>query len=226
MYGKVKLSKRQLKEDWFTAFMLNSKQQFEENWQYWAIGAVAIVLAVVGMTYYLNSKEDANRLAATQLSLASTQYRQGNSQVAILTLADILTKYGGTSFAEQATFMLGKVNLETRNYEEAKHHFEMYLQKYPADPLNRAAALAGLAVALENQGKYAEAAENFASAANDYPESALLGDLHTGAMRNYLMAGQVDKARIHFNVINEKFKGTDLASSAGRLFYEKSQSSS
>ncbi len=225
MFEKVKLSKRQIKEDRFTSFMLSSKQQLEENWQYIAIGAVVVVLAVVGIVYYMNSEKDKAQLAATQLSQATMQYRQGNGQVAILTLADILTKYSGTGHAEQATFMLGKINLETRNYEESKLYFEMFLEKYENNPLNRAAAMAGLGVVLENQGKYAEAAEMFANAASEYPESALLPELHFGAMRNYLLAGQKDKAKEHFDIINEKFQGTDMTNNAARLFFEKSQAS-
>ncbi len=226
MYEKVRLTKRQIKEDRFTAFMLNSKQQLEENWQYFAIGAVVVILGVVGIIYYLNSANESAQLAAAQLSQANMQYRQGNSQVAILTLADVLAKYGSSSYAEQATFMLGKINLETRNYEEAKHYFEMYLEKYKNDQLNRAAAMSGLGITLENQGKYPEAADTFERAVSEYTESPLLADLHFGAMRNYLMAGQIEKAREHFKIISDKFKGTGMAESAARLFYEKSQPSS
>ena len=225
MHEKVKLTKRQIKRDNFTAFMLNSKQQLEENWQYFAIGAVVIILAVVGIVYYMNSQKDKAQLGAIQLAQATMQYRQGNSQVAILTLADILTKYSGTGYAEQATFMLGRVNLETRNYEEAKLYFEQYLEQYKDNALNRAAAMAGLGVTYENQGKYPEAAEMFAKAAADYPESAILPDLHFGAMRNFLLAGQKEKAKEQFDIINTKFPGTEMAVSAARLFYEKSQNS-
>ena len=225
MHEKVKLTKRQIKEDHFTAFMLNSKQQLEENWQYLAIGAVVVILAIVGIVYYVNSEKDKAQLAATQMAQATMQYRQGNSQVAILSLADILTKYSGSGYAEQATFMLGRVNLETRNYEEAKLYFEKYLEQYQDNALNRAAAMAGLGVTLENQANYAEAAEMFAKAATDYPESAILPDLHFGAMRNYLLAGQKDKAKEQFDIISAKFPGTELAVNAARLFFEKSQNS-
>ena len=225
MYEKVKLTKRQIKEDHFTAFMLNFKHVLQGNWQYFAIGAVVIVLAVVGIFYYVNSVKDKDLLAATQLAQATMQYRQGNSQVAILSLADILTKYGGTGYAEQATFMLGRVNLETRNYEESKLYFEKYLEQYKDNALNRAASMAGLGVTFENQGKYTEAAEMYSKAVADYPESAILPDLHFGAMRNYLLAGQKDKAKEHFDIINEKFPGTEMAVNAARLFYEKSQNS-
>jgi TolA-binding protein len=223
MFEKVKLSKRQIKEDKFTTFMLSSKQQLENNWQYFAIAAIVVVLGVVGIIYYFNSREESAALAANQLAQATMQYRQGNSQVAILTLTDILNKYGSSSFAEQATFLLGKINLETRNYEEAKLHFNSYLDKYKNDQLNRSAAMAGLAVAMENQGQYADAAAQFEKAAVEYPESALLPELHLGAMRNYLMAGQIEKAREHFDIISEKFEGTETVNNAARLFYEKSK---
>ncbi|MGH8015602.1 MAG: tetratricopeptide repeat protein [Candidatus Zixiibacteriota bacterium] len=225
MYEKVKLSKRQIKEDKFTAFMLSSKKQMEENWQYYAIAAVVMVLLVVGIIYYLDSRSDSSNLAATQLAQATMQYRQGNSQVAILTLSDIVTKYGSTGFAEQATFLLGKINLETRNYEEAKLYFELYLEKYKEHELNRAASLAGLGVAFENQGRYDEAAAQFEKAVQEYPESALLSDLHYGAMRNYLMAGQSEKAKVHLDVITELFGGTKVATDAALLFYEKAKTS-
>lgn len=225
MQDKAKLTKRQIKEDHFTAFMLNSKHQMEENWQYLAIGAIVVILAIVGVFYYLNSAKDKAQLAATQLAQATLQYRQGNGQVAILTLADILAKYGGSSYAGQATFMLGKINLETRNYDEAKLYFEKYLNEFKDNDLNRAASMSGLGIVFENQGKYAEAAEMFSKAAVDFPESPILPDLHMGAMRNYLQAGQKDKAKEHFDIINEKFQGTDLANDAARLFFEKSQTS-
>ncbi|MCH7948782.1 MAG: tetratricopeptide repeat protein, partial [candidate division Zixibacteria bacterium] len=111
MYGKVKLTKRQIKEDKFTEFMLNSKQQVEENWQYLAIAVIVVILGVVGSVYYLDSVEETSRQAAANLSKGNLEYRNGSSQVALLTFNDIVNNYGGTKSAEQATFMLGKVNL-------------------------------------------------------------------------------------------------------------------
>ena len=111
MYGKVKLTKRQIKEDKFTAFMLNSKQQVEVNWQYLAIAVIVIILGVVGSIYYLDSIKEASRQAATKMAKGNLEFRGGNSQVAILTFTEIINNYGGTKSAEQATFMLGKVNL-------------------------------------------------------------------------------------------------------------------
>ena len=226
MYGKVKLTKRQIKEDKFTEFMLNSKQQVEENWQYLAIAVIVIILAVVGSVYYFDSVKETSRQAAANLSKGNLEFRSGNSQVAILTFNEIVNNFGGTKSAEQATFMLGKVNLQTRNYPEAIRFFEMYLQKYPKNLLNRASSYTGLGTAMENQGNFQEAAEVFEKGTLELPESPLQQSLRFGAMRNYLKVDNVEKARPHFEYINENFEGSESANRAARLFYEKSSASS
>ena len=226
MYGKVKLTKRQIKEDKFTAFMLTSKQQVEENWQYLAIAVIVVILGVVGSIYYLDSVEETSRQAAANLSKGNLEFRGGNSQVALLTFNDIINNYGGTKSAEQATFMLGKVNLQTRNYSEAIRFFEMYLQKYSKNLLNRASSYTGLGTAMENQGNFLEAAEAFEKGTMELPESPLQQSLRFGAMRNYLKVDNVEKARPHFKYITENFEGTETANRASRLFYEKSAATS
>ena len=226
MYGKVKLTKRQIKEDKFTEFMLNSKQQVEENWQYLAIAVIVIILAVVGSVYYFDSVKETSRQAAANLSKGNLEFRSGNSQVAILTFNEIVNNFGGTKSAEQATFMLGKVNLQTRNYPEAIRFFEMYLQKYPKNLLNRASSYTGLGTAMENQGNFEEAAEIFEKGTIELPDSPLQQSLRFGAMRNYLKVDNVEKARPHFEYINENFEGSESANRAARLFYEKSSASS
>ena len=226
MYGKVKLTKRQIKEDKFTEFMLNSKQQVEENWQYLAIAVIVVILGVVGSVYYLDSVEETSRQAAANLSKGNLEYRNGSSQVALLTFNDIVNNYGGTKSAEQATFMLGKVNLQTRNYSEAIRFFEMYLQKYSKNLLNRASSYTGLGTAMENQGNFLEAAEAFEKGTMELSESPLQQSLRFGAMRNYLKVDNVEKARPHFEYITENFEGTETANRAARLFYEKATASS
>ncbi|MCH8026731.1 MAG: tetratricopeptide repeat protein [candidate division Zixibacteria bacterium] len=225
MYGKVKLTKRQIKEDKFTAFMLNSKQQVEENWQYLAIAVIVVILGVVGSVYYFDSVEEASRQAAANLSKGNLEFRGGSSPEAILTFMGIINNFGGTKSAEQATFMLGKVNLQTRNYPESIRYFEMYLQKYQKNLLNRASSYTGLGTALENQGNFQEAAEAFEKGTMAMPDSPLQQSLRIGAMRNYLKVDSVEKARPHFEYITERFEGSETANRAARLFYEKARAS-
>ena len=137
----------------------------------------------------------------------------------------IINNFGGTKSAEQATFMLGKVNLQTRNYPESIRYFEMYLQKYQKNLLNRASSYTGLGTALENQGNFQEAAEAFEKGTMAMPDSPLQQSLRIGAMRNYLKVDSVEKARPHFEYITERFEGSETANRAARLFYEKARAS-
>lgn len=220
MATKVKLSKRQIKEDKFTAFVLTAKDQVMLNWQYYLVGAVALVLVIVGVVYLINSQSTANRAAADLFSQGMGEHRQGNNQVAILTFARVLEEYGGEVEAENATFMLGRLNLETNNFSEAIRYFEMYLSKYK-QKLNRASALAGIAAAREGQLQYADAAKQFEAAIAEYPDGPLVADYHVGAIRNFVLANDLEAARKHFDEIELKFPGSRWEEQAIFLLSEK-----
>ena len=221
MHGKVKLTRRQIKEDKFATFMLTAKNRFETNWQYYVIGAVAVVLAVVAIVYYFNSSATSQQEASRKYAEALGNANSGNTQVAILTLTQIVDQNADAITTRQAVFMLGRLNLDSRNYPEATRFFEQYTSKYRDDKLMYAAALAGLGACAENQGQFPEAAAKYDRAAQAYPGGPSEGDFLTSSMRSYLMAGDTEKARAQLNLIQEKFKATELAQRAERLFAEK-----
>ncbi len=225
MYGKVKLSKRQIKEDKFTSFMFQAKNQLSENWQFYLIGLVVVILLAVAAVYYQSSQVTKRADAANQFADAVSNYRSGNNQVAILGLQNVLENYSGTKMAEQATLMLGNVNYDTKNYPEATRYYQMYLDKYKDSKLDRASAQAGLASSQENQGNYADAAKGFEAAYNEYPDGPLAGDYQFAAMRDYLMSGNVEKARASLDYLKKNLAGTELERRAERMFEEKSLNS-
>ncbi len=222
MQSKVKLSKRQIKEDKFTSFMLNAKDRFLENWQYWVISAVVVALVVVAVSYYATSQSNKEREASARYSTAVLEFRNGQSDIAILSLQQVVDNYSSTTIAEQARFMLGTINFEEKNYAEAITHFEKYLERFKNNKLNRAGAHAGLAACYENQGDYEQAAANFEEAVNVYADGPLAGDYMVGAMRCYLYLGNVEKARGFRDRIADEFPQTELANRAERLFTEMS----
>ena len=224
MYGRTKLTKRQIKEDKFTIFMLKAKNQVLDNWQYLVVGLVVVILVVTGTVYYFNSQQAQKQEAASRFARALMDYRSGNNQVAIMGLNQVVEEYGGDEVTEYAVFLLGNINYEIRNYPEAIRYFELYLSKYPQNLFNRAASLAGIASSLENQGQYREAAEKFVTAYNEYPNGPMIGDYQVSAMRNFLEVGEVDQAKTYLELITDEFDDTDLADRAVRLFSEKSRS--
>jgi thioredoxin-like negative regulator of GroEL len=99
----------------------------------------------------------------------------------------------------------------------------MYLDEFSGTPLNRAAALAGIATVAENQGKYAEAAAGFVQAAESNVDGALRPDYEVGAIRNYLADGKVDQAEARLAILKDKYADSDWTKRAIRLVTEKKQ---
>lgn len=220
MYGKVKLSKRQIKEDKFTAFMLNAKHQFLENWQFYIIGIIIVILLAFGIVYFINMQKSQKVEAADMYSQGVSEYRQQNFQLAITTFQSVIEDYSGTESAELSTYMVGQSNLVQQSYPEAIRYFQMYLDKYKDNKIDRAASYAGIGTALENQGQYAEAADKFVAAFNEDTLGPLIGDYQMATMRNYILANDMDNAKVHLDKIKELFPGTDLEKRAIRFYAE------
>ena len=223
MQNKVKISKRQLKEDKFTTFMLDSKDRLMETWQFWVIGLVGIVLVVAAVIYYTSSQSTQAAEASDKYANAVMDYRNGSSQIAILSLTQVVDDYGSSEVAEQATFLLGKINYDTKNFAEATRWFERYVARYKDNKLDRAAAYAGLGAAQEEQGNFGPAAAHFEEAVKAYVGGPLAGDYMTSAMRNYLQGGEMAKAQEKLDQIQQEFPNSEIAQRALRLFNEKGQ---
>lgn len=207
MHGKVKLSKREIKEDKFATFMLTAKDQFAESWQYLVIGGVVVILAVAGIVYYFSNRTSQATEGADKLSKALSDYHNNNTQVALISLSEIATEYSGEP-ADEAVFMLGKINLETQNFVEARKQFELYLGRSTGDKLKRSAAIAGLAACLEGEAKYAEAAAKYLEASKEFPGGPLDEEYQISAMQNFARGNEIDKAKAQLAEMKKNFKGS------------------
>lgn len=223
MFGKVKLSKRQIKEDKFTAFMLNAKHHFMENWQYFIIGIVIVILIAVAIVYYFDSQKAQQIEAGNRYSDAIMSFRNGNNEDAILKLEQITKDFSSSKSAEQAVFQLANIHYENKNYPEATRFFEMYLNKYKDNKLFRSSSISGIASCMENQGNFAEAASKFQEAYNEFSESPSAGIYLESAMRNYLEVNDVENATIQLDKIKEDYSSTVLEINSIRLYTEKTQ---
>lgn len=221
MQNRVKLTKRQIKEDKFTTVMLQSRGWFQDNWQFVAIGVFAVILLAVAVNFWVDSQANERQVAATKFARALNDYRGGNNQVASAGLSNIVEEHGGTDIATQSLFLLGKLNLRMRIFPEAIRNFEQFLKNERSDKLGRAAAHAGIAACNENQGLYSEAAAKYEAAINELPDGPLSGDYHFAAMRCYLELKDGEAARTHLETIEEKFDGSELVNRALRMFGEK-----
>jgi TolA-binding protein len=225
MQGKVKLSKRQMKEDKFTTFMLTSKDrlqaELEDKWQYYVIGLVAVIVLIWAVAWYFNQQARQNTEAVEAYSRAVLEYQSsGDEQVAIIALTQIVDNFAGSDVTEKAVFLLGNLNLNTRNYGEAERFYRRYLSDFGGSELNRAAAYAGIAALQEDQALFADAAASFLQAAREFPGGPLAGDYELGAVRNYLAAGDLTLAEERLAVLEENHAGTTWARRAAQLVSE------
>jgi TolA-binding protein len=204
--------------------MLNARRRFQQNWQFYAAGILGLLLIIFAISWYISDRAAHQAEAEAKFARAVLDYQSGDNQVALLGFDQLLNEYGSTDVAQQATYLLGNIHLSNKNYEDAIRYFEIYLERYPDDPLNRAAAQAGIATAQEDMGNYAEAAEAYAAAAEMDPDGALAADYELGAIRNYLNAGDVEAAESHYEVVREKYANTNAGRSAIMLFSEKGHS--
>jgi TolA-binding protein len=180
-----------------------------------------VILVVVAIVYFFDYQSSQTNDAAIKFATANSEYRQGNTQVAILSFQQIIDEYASDDAASRATFMLGKLNLESRNFAEAIRYFDQYLANYPNDLFVRAAALAGLGTAYENQADFANAALKYTAAADEYPDGPMADDYRLGAIRAMLAGGQNDAAEAQLSILQKDFAQSDVTKQATLLAAER-----
>ncbi len=204
MATKVKISKRHIKEDKFTATMLRTKDWLMENWQTTALIAAAVIVVIVGIVYFSGQAKVSRIENANRLAEAVSRMRQMDFQAAILELQELADNAGGY-VGSRAQFYLANAHYESRNFDEAVSAYEEYIRKYDNDRLTKASAIAGIAACYENKQEYIPAASQYMEAIEYYPDSPLAPDYYLGAVRNYVLAGNVEKATEIAEEMESKF---------------------
>ncbi len=217
MTKNVKISKREIKEDKFTTFMLLAKDYVLEQWIY-VVGAVAaIIIIILGITFYRSSEVKDEAKAAEIASRAMAELSSRNYQTAIVDFKSIVDEYGSTSQAEAALFELGNAYYKARNFTEAKAAYEQFIRKYDQDTYFTASALAGIAACLAGSGDLGGAADKYREAAEKYPTFELAGDYYTHAMYYYLKSGNRESARVIYAKITKDFPGSRYITESQRI---------
>ncbi|SYZ73666.1 hypothetical protein TRIP_C30103 [Candidatus Zixiibacteriota bacterium] len=216
MRTKVKLKKQQIKEDKFTTFMLQSREWLTDNWQVFAIGLAVVVVLIAAGFYYFKMQSDKAQQAGDRLAKAIAELRQQNFQVAILDLKDLADNYSG-SVKARAQFDLANAYYDNKSYDDAITQYQKYIDEVHSDPLTTASAMAGVAACLENKQQFLAAGDKFAETVKAFPDSPAEPEYLVGAVRNYVAAGDSQKADSLVTVINSKFPGSDFQLAATRL---------
>lgn len=220
MRQNIKISKREMKEDKFTTFILRAKDYVTENWMYFAGGLAAVIIVVGGISLIQSNRTKQEIQAAEIYNRAMTEYHNGSYQLAITDFKSVVDQYGSTSRAKDAAFNLGNAYFANGSHLEAKEAFENYLAEYSDNEYFVTSAIAGIAASLAGMGQFQEAADKYREAAEKYEDFKMAGQYYLKAMQYYIKAQQPESAKVIFAKITNEFKDTPVYLDAARLAAE------
>jgi tetratricopeptide (TPR) repeat protein len=111
----------------------------------------------------------------------------------------ILDEYSGTKSAERALYMLGSIEFELGNYDQAQEYFSTYRSKYPKGILVSSAE-ESLAYVFEQKQDYQQALDIFKGLASTVDSSKKI-EILLAIARNYESLDQFDDAIASYQTI-------------------------
>lgn len=129
-----------------------------ENGRNIAIGAGVVILAIVVALVMQSSQSAGEKSAAGLMAQAGPLLAQNQNEAAASKLQEIVQRFGGTPSGNQARFLLAGVELARGNAAQAEALYRTFLGKVRSGDITWVGGQRGLAVALENQRKFADAA--------------------------------------------------------------------
>lgn len=176
-----------------------------------AIGTAAVLAVLAGVFFFQSSSSGNERAAALALLQARTDFEQNQMDPAATKLSQLISSYGGTTAGTRARLLLGDIELARSNPAAAETHFKGFLAKHNSSDYIWSNGQRGLAVSLENQSKFKEAAEAYAALLK-----APLGDEEKAhalldAARAHKLGGDTTAAQAAWDRIAKEFSTTRAA---------------
>jgi len=216
--AKKRLTKRQIKQDKFVTFYFKAQDYLAENSRTILYTAGAIVLILVAIFIYNRKQQEKEQNAVMELTKAKREYFSNNYGTAIPVLQNLTQTYSGTESAEVGLYFLASAYYAQGDYSKAEQTFNQFLDASD-DKILSAAAVSGVAACLEEQGKFAEAAERYREAATEY-DNFMRPEYMYDSARCYVLAGNKDVARQVLNRLIEDYSDSRVTDDAEILLAE------
>ena len=209
-----KLSKSELREDEFVEWIMQAVEYVKERAQLFVGGAVAVIVVIVAINYFIES-EEANRLKAAALLGDVLMVEQGGEPTEAVRLAEeLVSAYAGTPAAAQGVVLLANLHYAQGRYAEARGYYQRYLDNYePVDVLSYAAQ-SGLGACLEAEGQLLAAAQHYETYAAQQAGTIREAMARMEAARIYGLAGDSDKQQALLKEVSRTFAQYPIAAQA------------
>jgi outer membrane protein assembly factor BamD (BamD/ComL family) len=195
MMSPQRITKREIKQDKFVTFSFKLTEWIQKhlNQVLTVAGAVIVVAAVV--IYLVSSQAKRERQAAELFGSANLELQSGNISGAVSDLQALVTRYGSSKMAGQATYYLASAYYYARDYAQAETWFQKYLDQYGKDVLLASSAQAGIADCHMQTGDYSHAGDEFLKAISMYPSGFMAPQYLMEAASAFAQAGRKDQAK-------------------------------
>jgi tetratricopeptide (TPR) repeat protein len=155
-----RMTKEELRHDSFVEGTARITAYLQRHFMTVLVGVAIAALVVVGAIYIQQSRHRSQTQASQLMYRATSEYASGAYSQALLSLDDIISRFGGTSEGKSALYFSGACHLALGENDAAVEHFQEYLDEAPHG-FYRDQCRAGLALALEDRGDLADAAQSF-----------------------------------------------------------------
>lgn len=192
--ARKKITRKELKRD----PLMETLYRLRQLWgQYRNVvsrfGGVALVVLVLSVLI-IRWRNTQDEKAAAVVGIAFIEFGQGNYSTVATELSGLVEEYSGLKSFGNGLFLLARSELFMGDTSGAESHFRRYLDDYGRDPLVTSGVLAGLGIIVEARGEYREAAEIFQRASQKAPGITMKNQYAVFAGRDFLLAGQPEKA--------------------------------
>ena len=209
-----KLSKSELREDEFVEWIMQAVEYVKERVQLFVGGAVAVIVVIVAINYFIES-EEANRLKAAALLGDVLMVEQGGEPTEAVRLAEeLVSSYAGTPAAAQGVVLLANLHYAQGRYAEAREYYQRYLDNYEPVDVLAYAAQSGLGACLEAEGQLLAAAQHYETYAAQQAGTIREAMARMEAARIYGAAGDSDKQQALLKEVSRTFAQYPIAAQA------------
>jgi len=180
-------------------------------------GVIAVVVVALVVWLVVSSGRRKEEFAARSLNQARTAAESGNLPLASSELQKLIDQYKGTNAATEAVITLNQVRMVNGQSELAVVGLRDFLAANPK-PQYRAPAYGLLGAALENAGRYPDAAEAYENASKAADLEYLKARYLIDAGRSYAAGGKKAEAEGAYREVVQKYpKSTSFTEAQVRL---------
>ncbi|MDI6809421.1 MAG: tetratricopeptide repeat protein [Candidatus Eisenbacteria bacterium] len=189
-----RITRREMKEDRLVTFALRAFDYVRENAGKMAVAAVVAAFVVVGAVYVSHVRRDSEDKASFLLAQGNSEYWAGRMASAQSFFSEGSSRYPGATDGKIARLRLGDTQLFLGKYSDAIESYREFLKREKKNQVLILSAKRGLAIALEDQKSYVEAAREYEGIANSFPKGDPQVSALLDAVRSLRSGGRTDDA--------------------------------